>query len=223
VVNRKILVVDDDRDWLDAVVELLEREGYSVRAAETFPDARVAIDQFEPDVLITDVRLGEYNGVYLLLRSRSRYPEMVSIIVSGYDDPVIAREAKQEGAYDFLVKPVEGRRLLDRVGEALASRGKRRWPRKPAPVGFSALVSGRMARLVDISYGGIRIELPFAPAIGPPLEVDLPALGRTVMAHAVWTHDDEASGAQLCGAALTFDDETATAWRHVVDGAAAAG
>ena len=218
---RKVLVVDDDRRWLEGVVEILAQEGYNVRGAEGFGQGYRAIEHFKPDVLIVDVRLGEYNGLQLVLLHRDRLPETVAVVVSGFDDPVIAREAKQAGAYAFLVKPIPGQVLVEHIGAALTSRGKRRWPRMAAPPEFTAIVAGHKARILDVSYGGLLMELPFVPPV-EPLDVRLPMLDRTLTARTVWTREG-APGVQLCGAALKIEGEASAVWRHVVDSMSAAG
>ena len=219
--TRKVLVVDDDRRWREGVIEILGQEGYNVLGAEGFREGGRAIEEFKPDVLIVDVRLGEYNGLSLVLLRRDRLPEPVALVVSGFDDPVIAREAKQAGAYAFLVKPIPPAVLVERVGAALASRGKRRWPRMPAPPEFTVVVAGRKARIVDVSYGGILMELPFVPEV-ERFDVQLPMLDRPVVARTVWTREG-APGVQLCGAALKIDEEATPMWRHVVDSMSALG
>ena len=220
VFTRKVLVVDDDRRWLEGVVEILGREGYDVRGAEGFREGQRAIEQFKPDVLIVDVRLGEYNGLQLVLLRREHLPDPVALVVSGFEDPVIMREAEQAGTYAFLVKPIPASVLVEQVGAALTSRGKRRWPRTTAPPDFTAIVAGHKARILDVSYGGFLMELPFVPQV-EPLDVRLPMMNRTVTARTVWTRE-EAPGVQLCGAALKIDDEASAAWRNVVDSVCAA-
>jgi CheY-like chemotaxis protein len=209
----KILIVDDAESWLEAAVQLLRRRGYDVRGVRTFQEGRDALETFEPDLLITDVRLNEFNGLYLFLRSHQRHPNMACLVVSGYPDPVLRREAIQQGAFDFLLKPVEPSVLYSRVADALASRGKRRWPRKAVAAGVLAEVEGQPAHLLDVSYGGVRLQLPFVASVGLPLEIRIPSFGRTVTANAVWVNH----GGQQCGAALRMDEQIAMAWRAMVD------
>lgn len=213
--TRKVLVVDDYGQWLDSVVEMLARAGYDVRGARDFRSGQLAVEEFEPDVLIVDIRLEQYNGLQLVLLSRERHPDTVALVVSGYEDPVLMSEAEKAGAYDFLLKPIPADVLIERVGAALTSRGKRRWPRRQAPPGFMAIVAGHPARIRDVSYGGILMELPFVPQV-EPLDVRVPTLDRSVTAKAVWTRG-QASGMQLCGVALKMDEDVIAAWRQVVD------
>lgn len=220
----KILVVDDDEEWLRAAVQLFTTAGYTARGAASFPEARLALDAFQPDLLVTDVRLKEYNGLYLLARLRPGHPRIASLVVSGYVDPVLAADARRLGAHDFLVKPIDPARLLAEAAEALGGCGRRRWPRTAPSGELAAQVAGQRARLLDVSYSGVRLELPFVASPGVPLEILIPSFGRTMTATVVWLRPDAASGAQHCGAVLQLtNDEGLRAWRRMVDDLGAIG
>jgi FixJ family two-component response regulator len=212
----KILVVDDNAEWLDAVVYFLRQTGYTVRGALTFSEGQRAIEAFSPDLLITDVRLHEHNGLSLFLRSHAQRRNLACIVVSGYDDPVLRRDAFQQGVFEFLIKPVDFEVLLDAVSRAIATRGKRRWPRKNVPAGLVAQVEGQAARVLDVSYGGVRLELPFPASVGSPLEIMIPEIVRPISANAVWVEAPRA-GVHECGAALKMEDQTTVAWRTMID------
>jgi DNA-binding response OmpR family regulator len=218
----KVLVVDDEEDWLTAAVELLRRAGYAVRGATSFKAAQQVLESFEPDLLITDVRLREYNGLYLLVRYHGDHPRMACLVVSGFDDPVLARDARQQGAFDFLVKPINPEDLLSKAAEALASRSKRRWPRKSLQgEEMPATIAGQMVRVIDVSYGGIRLHVPPGVAIKDRLELDIPTLGTRVQATPVWTNGPADASFRTCGATLQLDASVVAAWHAVVDRLAA--
>jgi CheY-like chemotaxis protein len=217
-VTGRVLLVDDDPVWLDAAVRLLKNAGYTARGATSFTQAQAELDSFRPDLLITDIRLREYNGLYLLVRSKQHFPEMVCLIVSGYDDPVLERDARQQGAFDFLIKPVEPSHLLARAADALASRGKRRWPRKLLLAGdVPATIAGTPINVVDVSYGGVRLHLPVDLSIADPLELDVPAVGGRVLATPVWSDHDATASYRACGAWLHLVGAQVDAWKAIVD------
>lgn len=213
----RVLIVDDNQAWLSGTAELLSSAGYLVRTASAFPEAKPLLSSFAPDLLIADVRLAGYNGLYLLVRGRTEHAHMASVVVSAFDDPVLAREAKSQGAYDFLVKPIAASVLLANAAAALETRGRRRTTRKAAPSGLVAQVDGQVARLLDVSYDGLRLALPFACPVGRLLEIMIPSFGRTLLANAVWVHTPEVGGMHECGVALKLDDEVAPRWRYMVD------
>src|SRR5262245_55382560 len=105
VVNRRVLIVDDDRDFADSLCNVLKLDGYRVRTAYDLADAAAALDDFPADVALVDIKMGEQNGLALVRDLKQRYPEVMCIIVTAYASAESAIQALQEGAYDFLCKP----------------------------------------------------------------------------------------------------------------------
>jgi DNA-binding NtrC family response regulator len=118
VMPSRILVVDDDEGYLAGMAELLLLRGHEPVLARTFEEGQRALRDDAPDLLIADVRLGPFNGLQLLAMGQVRIP---TIVVSGFDDPVLHAEAKAFGA-DYLVKPVHAPALLALIEEKLALR-----------------------------------------------------------------------------------------------------
>ena len=110
--TRRVLMVDDEPSLLDGFRTAFTRAGRPVETSDSFEDARKKLIETKFDVLITDVRLGAFNGLQLAIIARDRDPEIGIIVISGYDDPVLQAEAAQLGA-SYLVKPVGFDRLLD--------------------------------------------------------------------------------------------------------------
>jgi DNA-binding NtrC family response regulator len=116
-----ILIVEDDRDTLGGWMELLGRAGHRVVGAATFDEARRALTA-HPDLLITDIRLGPYNGLQLVIRARATNPRMPAIVLTGYHDSLLQAEAEQLDAV-YLEKPVDADELLALVARAAAGIG----------------------------------------------------------------------------------------------------
>jgi DNA-binding response OmpR family regulator len=112
----RILVVDDDEGYLTGMKELLELRGFEPLLARTFEEGQRALREHAPDFLIADVRLGPFNGLQLIATGNIRIP---TIVVSGFDDPVLQAEAQAFGA-DYLVKPVDAGVLLLLIEQKLA-------------------------------------------------------------------------------------------------------
>ena len=85
-----------------------------VVALANFADARRALHTEKFEVLITDVRLGAFNGLQLAVLAADQNPGIQLIVFSGFDDPVLRQEAERLGAV-YLVKPVTSRQLLDLI------------------------------------------------------------------------------------------------------------
>lgn len=116
--QRYVLVVDVDQSDRASTVVLLNSAGYRVVAAASFDEAKHLISIEAPDLLVTGLRLGSYNGIHLILRSRMDHPAMAAIVTSRYADPVLEAEARRLRA-EFVVRPVTDTALLDAVGRSL--------------------------------------------------------------------------------------------------------
>ncbi len=116
---KDILVVEDDRATLDGWVTLLRLAGYRVVGAASFEEGRRAL-QGRPDMLITDIRLGAYNGLQLVARARSANPDLLAIVLTGYHDVVLQAETERLHAV-YMRKPVDAEHMLNFIADAFAS------------------------------------------------------------------------------------------------------
>ena len=106
-----LLLVDDDVPLLTALSRYLADRGFAVASSSAFDDARHHIVAARPDIVVTDVRLGAFNGLQLALLARDVRPDARIVVFSGYDDPVLKEEARRIGA-TYMVKPVSGQALI---------------------------------------------------------------------------------------------------------------
>jgi PilZ domain len=113
--------------------------------------------------------------------------------------------------------------LLDMIGRRLAQvedskfETLRRWERKPVPPGFQARIDDHPARILDISYGGLRFEMPRMGELPTSLNVRLPTADLAVRADVVW-HKPVGDSAWLCGAIVSQTNAAlASEWRGIVD------
>lgn len=114
IVVASALVVDPKLNEALSTVALLTDEGFEVTVAETFAKAKDRLNTRPPALLITEVRLGEYNGLHLVLRGKAQRPTMAALVMSTIPDPVLQTEAEAMGA-TFLIKPFDTRELLAAV------------------------------------------------------------------------------------------------------------
>lgn len=221
-----VLIVDADSEALAGTGEMLSDAGYHVLMASSFEEAKQRMTLAPPDLLIADVRLGAYNGLHLVVRGRADHPEMGAIVTHTVPDPVLEAEATAQNAV-YLVKPYSAERLLGVVASLLGGRPSRtstavarRWPRKQVAAGFAARLGGSEAKVVDLSYGGLRLQM--AEAVDETLntlqEVSVPAVGLSLHARPVWTKRAGPTGPWWCGVELEeVDPGAAEAWRGFVD------
>jgi DNA-binding response OmpR family regulator len=209
-----ILIVDEDADARTKVADLLSHAGYQITSVGSFREATKVLSTDPPDLLITELRLGAFNGLHLVLRSRTSHPGMAAIILTRFPDPILAAQAAQQGA-TYLVKPVDDAALLAIVSQKLE---RRQSPRKQVVGHVEVKIAATPARLVDLSYEGVQLELT-GPEILSAFEMDLPAVGLRLPATVVWTRRPLAlPGALRCGAAVAEVNVAATrAWREFVD------
>ena len=104
-VPKRILLLEDDRDVATVYATAFRAQGYDIVVCNTFEDARNELRRNVPDALLTDVRLGEYNGLQAAILFRSLSPDGIIVAVSGHDDPAIRQEVVNLHA-EFFVKPV---------------------------------------------------------------------------------------------------------------------
>ena len=118
----KILVVDDDRASVEAVVEVLEREGYDLLAASGGREALGILATEDIDVVITDEKMPDLSGIDLLKRIKDNYPYTQAIILTGYGSIDSAIEATKAGADGYLEKPTKINILRQTTKNALEKR-----------------------------------------------------------------------------------------------------
>ena len=214
----RILVLDDDEHALSGIVELLRDAGHHVTGASTYDAAKRLLAVTPFDLLITDVRLRSFNGLHLVMHTRADHPDMAVMIVTGYDDPMIELEAHRYRA-ELVRKPVRPAELQAKVLAALTSvRRQRRWPRKRVVGGFRVTVGGRPAAVVDVSYGGLRLEIPDNTPLPDAFDVEVAGIGLHLEVEPVWTQVTKTATGTVCGATLAAEHTpSARTWRAIVD------
>jgi two-component system, NtrC family, response regulator GlrR len=119
----RILVVDDDPGLLRLLTIRLRAESYDVEAVESAAQALAAASRFRPDLVITDLRMDQMDGIGLLKELQNRWPGLKVIILTAHGTIPDAVQATQMGAFGFLTKPVDKQELLDQVQKALRISG----------------------------------------------------------------------------------------------------
>ncbi|MEJ2189239.1 MAG: response regulator [Acidobacteriota bacterium] len=116
-----ILVVDDEAIVGKRLKPALEREGYEIETFERGADAVARIDEVEFDLVVTDIRMDEVDGLQVLDHALARSPRTKVIIISGYATLELAREALAKGAFDFVAKPFKPEELREAIRRAAAA------------------------------------------------------------------------------------------------------
>lgn len=114
----RILIVDPNQQWSAETEKLLSSVGYDASSAASFEEASRAIAASRPDLLVTVVRLGRFNGLHLALRARADHPDLPIVVVGETSDAGVAADAVKFGA-QFASKTMDARDFLNLVATLL--------------------------------------------------------------------------------------------------------
>ncbi len=103
----RILVVDDEKSLTTLLLRILKKEGFQVRSAYNGKEALAIVEDFSPNLVITDLRMPEMGGLELLKAVKAKQPEIDIIILTAYATVENAVEAMKHGALDYLIKPLK--------------------------------------------------------------------------------------------------------------------
>ncbi len=118
--SRRILVIDDEQGIRAALGQLLEFEGYEVRAVPNATDGIAEYQKWRPHLVFLDVKMAGMDGMEALKRLRELDPSATVVMISGHATIRTAVEATQAGAYEILEKPLDTDRILVMLRNALS-------------------------------------------------------------------------------------------------------
>lgn len=154
--NIRLLMVDDERDFLQAVEPGMARRGFDVTLAENGIQALEFLEQRTFDVVVLDVKMPGIDGVDTFREMKKRHPGLPVILLTGHGDISQAFETSREGVHEYLTKPCDVEKLAEVVREA-ASRGRPREEALPPP--------GEVIRLLLVDD-----DMEFVRSLTPALE-----------------------------------------------------
>ena len=152
--TRRLLIVDDDPAILESLADALEGGRTTVRTARSAEEAIELLAPFEPEVILSDLKMPGMDGLGLLELVRERLPGVDVVLMTAYEDMPTVVRAMRSGAADFLVKPLdleEILQVLERLFEAqtLREREVRARDQEASAYRLDALV-GRDPRMIEI-------------------------------------------------------------------------
>jgi signal transduction histidine kinase len=118
----KILVVDDEQSVATTIKAILQLDGNDVTAVTTGKEALAQLREHEFDVVLTDLRLDDLDGIEILRETQKLWPDTSAIMLTGYASLESAVAALRSGAYDYLIKPSDVDELRATIGRALERR-----------------------------------------------------------------------------------------------------
>jgi two-component system response regulator RegA len=106
-VDASLLIVDDDKAFLDRLARAMEGRGFEVKTADSVATGIAAVEKSPPAFAVVDMRLGDGSGIEVISALKDRRPEARGIILTGYGNIATAVNAVKLGAVDYLSKPAD--------------------------------------------------------------------------------------------------------------------
>jgi two-component system response regulator RegA len=123
--DRSLLIVEDDKSFLQRLARAMETRGFAVTTAESVADGLHEVEKAAPAFAVVDMRLADGNGLDVISALKQRRPDARGIILTGYGNIATAVNAVKLGAVDYLSKPADAD---DVIAALLASEGHKAEP-----------------------------------------------------------------------------------------------
>jgi len=187
-----VLIVDDDKYVNDAITETVARAGYEAIPAYSGEDALVKLKSRTFDIVLTDLRMHEMDGMAVLDHTKRLHPEASVVIMTAYGTVEKAVSAMKLGAYDFLLKPVTPDtvdHILGRITEVMRLRRDNELMRRDLTIKFQNMVgkSKTMREIFDLIQS-------VAKARSTVLITGDSGVGKELVARAIHYCSDRAEG-----------------------------
>ncbi len=109
---KRILIVEDDRDMVIILKNILSKANYIVNTCNNGQEALTILSKFNPHIIVTDINLPGLNGIELLKKVKISKPEIIIIMITAYGNIKDSVSAMKIGAYDYIIKPFNNEELL---------------------------------------------------------------------------------------------------------------
>ncbi len=122
--NVKVLLVDDEQEFVETLGERLETRGFKVETALNGDEGMAKVGEFQPDVIILDVLMPGKDGIETLKEVKARYPLVEVMMLTGHATIDTAIEGLKLGSFDYLKKPTDTKDLIEKILRAYARKAE---------------------------------------------------------------------------------------------------
>lgn len=149
---QKILVIDDDTDICLLLRRFLTKNGYEVAIAHNGVSGLATLEEFHPELVLTDFRLGDIDGETILMRIKEKFPSVPVLIITGYSDIKVAINVMKKGAFDYITKPLFPDEILLTIQRALNNPDKSEIQQEESASSDNPQVSASRRKKVQNQY-----------------------------------------------------------------------
>jgi two-component system response regulator HydG len=181
----RVLLIDDDAKLAATISESLERKGYVVTIASTGKAGAQRLETDEYDVILTDLRMADVDGLGIVKKARELQPDAEVAVISGLNDVPTSQEAMKLGASNYLLKPIDLgqlRAIVDKLAERVRQARENRELRRQLDerFGYEGVIGNgpKMARVLQLLKA-------YAPAPAPVLLLGEAGTGKELAAKAL--------------------------------------
>lgn len=124
MLQTKVLLVDDEIEFASALAERLQLRNYDVKTASNALEALAVIHNYLPDVILLDLKIPGMNGIETLKTIKKIDPTIEVIMLTGHGDIKSVEEGMKNGAFEYIMKPVDINELTSKIDKAWQKRTK---------------------------------------------------------------------------------------------------
>jgi DNA-binding NtrC family response regulator len=192
--NGKLLLVDDEVNTRNALAEMFREDGYQVETAADGFKALPKLEEFQPDVVVTDLRMPGLDGIGLTQKVLELDPDCEVIITTAYGAIETAIEAMRKGATDYLIKPINIKELSLLIERALA---RKKLKKEAQQLRQRVNERFRLSRMIGSSASMQEVfqtVLQIAPSKASILLLGESGTGKELIAAAIHEYSNRAKG-----------------------------
>ena len=116
--NIRVLIADDEVEFVSTLEARLKLRHFVTSTASSGIDTLEAIEKETPDVLLLDLKMPDLNGLEVLAKVKEGFPSIEVIILTGHGSFEAGKEGMEQGAFDYIMKPVDLNQLIAKIEEA---------------------------------------------------------------------------------------------------------